>query len=305
MGLFFVWYSVKKTTAEEREILWNSITSAKPFWVILSALIGILSHLSRAYRWQFLAKSMHYNSRLYISFMSLMMGYLANLGIPRSGEILRATTISSYEGIPFQKTVGTIISERIVDLIMLLIIVALGIVTNTSIFINYFEASNISPYQLIAAPIIIVAILYFGYVLLNKIQFRFFKKVQHFISEVYKGIRSILQLENRTAFIAHTIFIWGSYILMFYCVKFAIPQLSGISFGAALAAFIAGSFAMTVSNGGLGVFPVAIGAILVYYDVNSVYGESYGWVLWTTQTVSNLVIGGTSFLVLPFFSKKK
>lgn len=305
MGLFFIWYSIDKTTAKEREILWNSITNAQPFWVILSAFIGILSHLSRAYRWQFFAKSMNYNSRLSVSFMSLMMGYLANLGIPRSGEILRATTISSYDNIPFEKAVGTIISERIVDLLMLLIIVLLGIATNTSIFLNYFEASNISLYQLIVAPIIIVAILYLGYILLNKIQFRFFKKLHHFITEVYQGIRSILQLENRIAFISHTVFIWGSYILMFYCVKFAIPQLSDISFAAALAAFIAGSFAMTVSNGGLGVFPVAIGAILVYYDVETIYGESYGWVLWTTQTISNLVIGGASFLLVPFFSKKK
>lgn len=305
IGLFFIWYSVHKTSEEERILLWKSVTTAKPLWIIASAILGILSHLSRSYRWLFLAKTLGHKPRLATSYMALMIGYLANLGIPRSGELLRASTLSNYEKVPFQKTVGTIISERIVDLIMLLIVVLIGVLTNTSLFLNYFKEKNINPLFILGSIVFFVIVLYLGFLLIKKSNIKIFQKAQKFILEIYEGILSIFKMENSILFILHTFFIWGGYILMFYIMKYAIPEIDTIPFTASLAAFIVGSFAMTVSNGGLGVFPVAIGAILVFFNVEQSIGEAYGWVLWGTQTITNIIIGGFSFILLPFFSKKK
>ena len=305
IGVFFIWYSIQKTSEEERDLLWQSIITAKLFWVIASSILGILSHLSRAYRWLFLAKTLGYSPRLTTSYMALMMGYLANLGIPRSGEILRASTIANYEKVPFQKVVGTIISERIVDLIMLLLVVLIGVLTNTPFFMGYFKSQNINPLLILLGVTIFIAALYASFLLVKKSNFKVLKKIKKIILEVYQGIASILKMKNSISFVAHTVFIWGAYILMFYIMKFAIPEVSNISFSTALAAFIAGSFAMTVSNGGLGVFPVAIGAVLLYFKIEPSAGEAYGWVLWASQTITNIIIGGLSFILLPFFYRRK
>ena len=305
IGLFFIWYSLHDATEQEQKELWNSIINANPFWIIVSALLGIVSHISRAYRWRFLVHSLGYKPRLSVSYMSLMIGYLANLGIPRSGEILRAATLSNYEGIPFQKSIGTIISERIIDLIMLLFVVTIGFTINTSLFLTYFESKNINPLQIIGIIILFCIALAVGYYLVKKTKIKALEKIQKFILEVYEGILSVFKMKKRLPFVFHTFVIWVGYILMFYVMKFAIPEIHNLAFSATLMAFIVGSFAMTTTNGGIGVFPYSIGLILLLFNINESLGNAYGWILWGSQTLANIIIGGFSFILLPFFSKKK
>ena len=120
IGLFFIYLTINATTVEERKLIANYIKNADYRFVLLSIVFGVLSHLSRAYRWQFLLAPMGYKPRFINSTLAVLIAYIANLGIPRSGEILRATTLSSYEKIPFEKTFGTIIAERLVDLVLLI-----------------------------------------------------------------------------------------------------------------------------------------------------------------------------------------
>ena len=120
VGLFFIYLTVSSTTAEERELIFSYIKNADYRFLLLSVCFGIFSHLSRAYRWKYLLAPLGYKPRFINSTLAVLIAYIANLGIPRSGEILRATTLSSYEKIQFEKTFGTIIAERLVDLIILL-----------------------------------------------------------------------------------------------------------------------------------------------------------------------------------------
>lgn len=113
LGVFLIWYMVSSATPEEREKLWVNIVEADKFWIAASLILGLLSHASRAYRWKFLLEPLGYKPKFYNSFMAVMVAYLANLGIPRSGEVLRGATISTYEKVPFEKAFGTIVSERI------------------------------------------------------------------------------------------------------------------------------------------------------------------------------------------------
>ena len=125
IGLFFIFLTVNATSNEERKLIYTYIKNADYRFLFLSVFFVILSHLSRAYRWKFMLEPLGYKPRFINTFLSVLIGYIANLGIPRSGEILRATTLSSYEKIPFEKTFGTIIAERLVDMIILISLILL------------------------------------------------------------------------------------------------------------------------------------------------------------------------------------
>lgn len=305
LGVFFVWFSFNSSTPEERQELYDNILSANPIYIILSFIFGTLAHISRAYRWKFLLEPLGYKPHFANSFMAVMVGYLANFGIPRSGEVLRAVSLTTYEKVPFDKGFGTIISERIADLISLFIVIGITLILQTEHLLTYFEANNINP---LISIIILFALLGIGILTLQ-----FIRKSNHsalvrlkkMALGLLEGMKSILKMEQKWAFIFHTIFIWVMYLLMFYVITFSVPETTNIHAGALMAAFIAGSFAISATNGGIGVYPVAIGAILLLFGISKQSGEAFGWITWATQTLVVLIFGGLSFILLPIFNRKK
>ncbi|MEE3149171.1 MAG: lysylphosphatidylglycerol synthase transmembrane domain-containing protein, partial [Bacteroidota bacterium] len=139
IGILLIYYSLSSATPQERAILWNNIKDAPPVYIAVSLMFGVLSHLSRAYRWQYLLQPMGYHPKLSNRFMAVMAAYLANLGIPRSGELLRGALLTTYEDVPFEKAFGTIISERIADFLMLLLVVGIAIVLQTDTLLGYLQ----------------------------------------------------------------------------------------------------------------------------------------------------------------------
>jgi uncharacterized protein (TIRG00374 family) len=305
LGVFLIWYSLESASPQEREELWQNILNANPWFLLLSILFGTLSHLSRAYRWKFLLEPMGYNPKLPNSFMAVMAGYLANFGIPRSGEVLRAASLSSYEKIPFEKAFGTIISERIADVVVMLSITAFTFFLQTEHLLAYFEANDINPVVSIGIlfGLILIGILILQIIKRSKLPFLI--RIKKTAKGLLEGMRSILRMRQKWAFIFHTLFIWLMYILMFYVVVFSIPGLERIEFSVIMAAFVVGSFAISATNGGIGVYPVAIGAILVLFGISKQNGEAFGWITWGTQTLLVLILGGLSFLLLPIFNRRK
>lgn len=305
LGIFLIWYSLSSSTPAERQELWNNIKLADLKWVYLSVFLGILSHLSRAYRWKYLLEPLGYKPHLANSFMAVMGGYLANLGVPRSGEVLRGATISTYEKIPFDKAFGTIVSERIADLAMVLLITTFGFLIQTEGLVNYFAENDINPF--ISIGIFLVFII-FGVFVLNLVRrssHPFMIKIKDFARGLLEGMRSIVRMKRKKEFIFHTIFIWTMYLLMFYVIKFAIPETNSLSIAGFMAAFIVGTFAITTTNGGIGVYPIAMGAVLLLFGVNQQAGEAFGWIMWGSQTLMVLILGGLSFLFLPIYNQKK
>jgi len=305
LGLFLIWYSISTATPEERMELWQNIKLADPFWIVLSVVFGALSHLSRAYRWKYLLEPLGYKPRLSNSFMAVMGGYLANFGIPRSGEVLRGATISTYEEIPFDKAFGTIVSERIADLIMLLLIVSIGLLLQAQNLLDYFDANNINPFFTLILLFFLIILGILGLLIIRRMDHPFIHKIRNFARGLLEGMKSILKMRNKASFILHTVFIWVMYLLMFYVIKFTIPETYGLSLAAILAAFIVGSFAITTTNGGIGVYPIAMGAVLLLFGINQQAGEAFGWIVWGSQTVLVLVLGGLSLILLPILNQKK
>ena len=305
IGVFLIWYSLGDLSVEERKLLWNQIKSANPYWLLLSVFIGILSHLSRAYRWKYLLEPLGGSPRLSVSFSAVMIGYVANLGIPRSGELLRPVTLSTYEKLPVQKVIGTVITERIIDLVMLLMVIGITFMFNTNLLINYFEEQQIKPLKMVYGLIAAMTLLLVGFYILKKIKFSFLDKIKQLINDIYEGILSVFSMKNKTNFIFHTFFIWIAYVFMFFVVKYSIPETADLSFSAILMAFMAGSFAMSATNGGLGAYPIALGLVLTFFSIEKSHGEAYGWIMWTSQTLMNIVVGGICFVYMSLFIKKK
>lgn len=305
LGLGLVWYSIGSATPEERRELWQNIRLADSFWIVISIVCGILSHLSRAYRWKYLLEPLGYKPRLANSFMAVMCGYLANFGVPRSGEVLRGATLTTYEKIPFEKAMGTIVSERIADLLMLLLIVIFGLAIQTDFLFEYFRSQNINPLLSLLILFVLIGIGILGLWILNKFRFPLILKLKKFAKGLLEGMRSIFKMKHKGAFLLHTIFIWVMYVLMFYLIKFSLPETYSLSVAAMMAAFIVGSFAITTTNGGIGVYPIAMGAVLLLFGINKQAGEAFGWIVWGSQTLMILVLGGLSFILLPLVNQRK
>lgn len=305
LGVFLIWYSLSSATPAEREELWNNILLADQKWVYLSVLFGILSHLSRAYRWKYLLEPLGYRPQFANSFMAVMGGYLANLGVPRSGEVLRAATVSTYEEIPFEKAFGTIVSERIADVIMVLLITIFGFLIQTERLILYFRENDINPFISLG---ILLGLVLFAFISLNLIRrsnHSFMVKIKDFAIGLLEGMRSILKMKHKKGFLFHTLFIWTMYLLMFYVIKYALPETESLTVAGFMAAFIVGSFAISTTNGGIGVYPIAMGAVLLLFGINQQAGEAFGWIMWGSQTLMVVILGGLSLLFLPLYNQKK
>lgn len=297
-GIFLVYYSFQNTSAEDKINILNSITNANYTFVFLSICIGILSHLSRAIRWKYLILPLGYKLNILNSIMSIFAGFLSNFGIPRSGEILRASLIYYYQKIPFEKSFGTIVTERIIDFLILLSCIFIGINISSKIKLpDSFLSSNFILYL-----ILFVAITCLIFILISTKNLRI--KVFIFFDGLKQGMLSISKIENKKYFFFHTIFIWTSYFFMLYIVKFSMPETFSLGFEPIFIAFIAGAIAMIITNGGIGSYPLAIASIISQYEVSYEAALAFGWIVWTSQTIMIVILGSLSFVFLPILNKK-
>ncbi|MEX0272931.1 MAG: lysylphosphatidylglycerol synthase transmembrane domain-containing protein, partial [Flavobacteriaceae bacterium] len=224
LGGLLIWYVYQHTSEADRKEIIKNISSADPFWIGVSICIGILSHISRAIRWNYLLKPMGYSPKVSNNFFMVMIAYLANLGIPRSGEFLRATALTSYEGVPFEKGFGTIVTERIVDVFMLLLIILVALVLQTDIIMGYLKNYGVNLAVSIALLVAGILGLVFFLHLIKKAKSGFLLKLKVFLAGLLDGVASILKMEKKGGFILHTLFIWACYIGMFWAIKYTVTE---------------------------------------------------------------------------------
>lgn len=301
MGVFLVWYQLSKMTLTERDAMWEAILTVNPVWIIISVFCGILSHSSRAYRWKFLLEPLGYKPKFTTSFIAIMTGYFANTFVIRSGEVLRAVALSKTDDIPFEKTFGTIVAERIADLVVLLLIMITAVLLQSTALITYFK-ENANPTQFIIVITVGIIIGIIGLRLLKRSSHPIIKKIRKFGIGLLDGIKSIFHMKHNAAFIFHTLFIWGMYVGMFWIMKFSVTGTTEAPLGVILAAFVVGGFSMSATNAGMGLYPIAMAAIFSFFNFED--GATFGWLLWGSQTIFNILIGGICSLLLVFYKKR-
>ena len=305
LGVLLVWYSISTSTADELQSIWKKIKEANYYWISLSILMGITAHVSRAIRWKFLLAPLESNPPLYNSFFSVMVGYLSNLGIPRSGELLRGATLASYEDLDFDSTFGTIVTERIIDMCCLLLIIGFAMTLQAPVIIEFFTERNINLGASLFLILVAIGLIYLTFHLIKRSQNKWVKKVSKFLKGLINGMKSITKIKEKRKFIFHTLLIWFMYVGIFWVTKYSITETSSLGLGEILVAFIVGSFSISVTSGGLGVYPIAIATVLNIYGIDKPTGEALGWILWTAQTAIMLVLGLLSIILLPIMNREK
>ena len=304
LGIFFIYLSINITSVEERKLIISYIKNADLKYIIISIIFGILSHLSRAFRWKYLLLPLGYKPKFINSILAVLISYIANLGIPRSGEILRATTLSSYEKIPFEKLFGTIIAERIVDLLILLSLIFLSFSLQ---FELVWEVLNKSPMFLrtlsIGAPILFFIFLVVKW-FLKKSNSKISLKIKAILKGFIEGILSIKNMPFKFNFIIHTVFIWLMYFGMFFIIKWTIPETEKLDLEYLLLAFVIGGLTLTATNGGIGIYALSVAMTLSFFGISNESGLAFGWIVWTSQTLMILFFGSLSFFILPLVNKR-
>ena len=305
LGVFLVWYSYYSTSEEDRSEIIHYIKNADLFWVGVSVFLGILTHLSRAVRWNYLLQPLGYKPKLFNNILIILTAYFTNLGIPRSGEILRATALATYEHVPFQKGFGTIVTERVIDLVMLFLIVAIALFLQTDIIWGFLQQKGFNLIYLLALIGSGLLVLSLGMYVVKKSNSKFALKLKTFLRGLLEGILSIFRMKNKWSFVLHTLFIWLAYIAMFWVIKYTVLETVDLSVSQLLVAFVAGAFAMSATNGGIGIYPIAVSSALAIFGISKVSGDAFGWIMWISQTLMIVVFGAISFLILPLWNRNK
>ena len=272
-------------------------------WVAIGIFLGALSHVSRSYRWKFLINPLGYKLGFINSVLAVFSAYLINYTIPRAGDLARATMISKYEKIPLEKTLGTIVAERAVDVICIIIIISIGLIIE-------FQRISEKLISLTQDTEISVILVYFGafvilLFILNKIlkKSKYYKSIANFFSGIIEGLTVIFKMKKRNSFIFHSIFIWLMYILMFWATSKAFVELHEVTFFQLMISFTLAALSIMFSNGGIGIYPLAVEESLGWYGIQSTTGLAFGWVSWLSQTMMVVIFGGLSLFVLPFINR--
>ena len=306
IGIGCIFYSISTLNKNDINSIIQSFANAEYSWVIFGVLLGALSHLSRSYRWKYLLEPLGYKISFLNSVMAIFSAYLINYTFPRAGDIARGTIVYKYENIPLEKGIGTIVAERAVDLLSISILIVIGL------FINYdliaeklYEASSFINLKFVMLSFVILGGTLFLLLRKNSKSFPIISKVQTFFKGLSEGFMIIFKLENKWLFIMHSIFIWLMYVLMFYVTSKAVIELPDLSFSMILISFILASLTIMFTPGGIGAYPLAVQISFSWFGISSVSSLSFGWIMWTSQTLMIIIFGGISLIILPFINNKK
>jgi uncharacterized protein (TIRG00374 family) len=312
LGVYLVWYIYKQLNPTERDALYQAFVQANYFWVGLSFSMGLLSHYIRGYRWRYQLEAMGHDVPVAHNFMAVMSGYLVNMVLPRVGEVTRAVAVQRYYGVSFQKGFGSIMAERALDMIILFLICAVTLTLQ-------YDALRVYADQLLgtlpgatAAAILIGALVVGG--LLAWLALQWMRRMRHiklvawlvnFTDGLLEGLRSVLRMKKRGAYLLATLAIWALYIGMFRLCFYALDATAQVGMDAIFAGFVIGSMAIVLIPGGIGAFPVGIMEVLALYGVAKEMGFALGWILWFSQTSMIVLVGGICMLLMPVVHRQK
>lgn len=296
----------------------TDITSADYFWLSLVFAVFVISNISRAIRWTMLLRPMGYTPKLANAFWCTMIGYLTNLGVPRAGELIKSAMLSKWEEIPVEKVMGTVVTDRIVDVISLAVVMGLALLVEYNTIYTMIadlmggeevaeETGGPSILMWLAGLAvlgIIVIVLFF-----NRLsETRIFKKIKDIARGFFEGIQTVRKLEKPGWFIFHSANIWFMYFLMMYFGLKAYEPVSHLDWGAALVLFVTGGLAFLIpAPGGMGSYHLMITEVCsTMYGIDGADGFAYANILFFfIQILTNVVLGVAAFILLPIINRKR
>lgn len=316
LGIFLVWLITHHLTPGQWKRIKQVFRDAD-YWILLPVfIIGTASHLLRALRWRMLIEPMCYHPRLFTTFSAVMIGYMANLAIPRMGEITRCGVLSRHENIPFQKVIGTMIVERGIDILCLFLLIIAAVLIQMQVVGGFFYQMAIDKFMPLLRHgtwiryfimLIIIAAFIAGIVFFLKLfrHTRWYRKMILLFRGIKEGMLTIGKMNKKGLFFVYTAAIWLCYFLMVYVGFFCLKPTSALGLKAGLSVLSFGSIGMLITQGGIGAYQLIVEKTLELYGILEAYGFAFGWLSWIMQTLLTLVLGLICTVTLPFVKRNK
>ncbi|MEO6167708.1 MAG: lysylphosphatidylglycerol synthase transmembrane domain-containing protein [Chitinophagales bacterium] len=316
VGGFLFWLVIRNQNLEQIK---SKLESANWWWALLALVFGFFSNVFRSLRWNMLIHPLGYRPKVKNTFGALMVGYLANLAIPRLGEVTRSAILSNYEKIPMNKMFGTVVVERVIDVLTIFFLLFL-------VLLMEFEKMSSMAEDYVFAPIgekvafllsqgivfyalvigVFAALLFASWFFLVRIRrTKYYLKLKDMLRGFLDGLKTIGNLKNRNLFLLYTTLIWLMYFLMSYVCFYCFPATSSLGWVAALAVMVFGAFGWAAPvQGGFGTFHVIVTQALFLYGIANDDGLAFAILNHATQVFGMLVFGGLALIVLPIINRK-
>lgn len=317
-----MWYFWSSFDDKAKEAFFDVFKEANYSILALSLVIGLISHLSRAYRWKFMLKAIGYQPPFKNMYNAVMIGYIANIVVPRMGEASRAGVLKGTDNVPFEKGFGTIIAERVVD------VLALGLITGIALLVNLdnldellnlangIKANNTPTgepgfpwFKMIFFSVIGIGFMTFVFLYLKKPKLR--AKFRSFVKGFIDGMKTIFTMKDKWHYLFHTALIWVSYVAMFWVTFYSLARTSEMPADGIMAAFISGTIGFIITQGGIGTYPIMVGTVITFYLNPDLLSKQdfftstefstdvgFGMLVWASQTVLIVVLGLTSLFMV-------
>jgi len=310
IGVFIFWYVYRDTNIKE---LKSHLTGLNYWWIGVSILLNLISQYIRAIRWKLLIQPMGYHPSRKVLFVGILVLCVTNLVIPRGGEVTRGAVVSKYSHVPFPKLLGTVVVERIIDLVMLVVLFATALIWLFPYFTELLnlpsvriDFSNLTP-KLITTAIVVLII---GFVVWLYKKTQVFGKLKTKIAgikdELIEGIQVFKKVRHKTLYIALTILVYGLWLIMLYVIFFAYGPTSHLSFAAAAFTFAAATFAFLVPvQAGMGAWHFMVVQGLLLFGIGKTTGLAFALIAHTFTNLIYLAFGGVALAFLPFMDSKK
>jgi glycosyltransferase 2 family protein len=315
VGIGLLWLTFKDQ--DLREIL-VKLTAADPFWLGVSVFLAFAAYLSRAVRWVMLMEPLGYKPRLNMTLYALFVGYFANLAIPRIGEITRCGVLAKAENVPFHALIGTVIVERVIDLIMLFVSMFLVAILEYEMLRSFLEEKVVGPmagkFAIFTNPLFWLSV-FAAFILMIWAIIKYGKHSEHeskiitrirgLLTGIASGFKTVLRMKNTGWFIFHTILIWVIYFLMTWVCFFCLEATSHLDMNAGMFVLVVGGLGMSAPvQGGIGAYHYIVSQGLQLFGVSDTDGIVYATLVHTTQTLLVVVLGLFGMFMLFIAGKK-
>jgi uncharacterized membrane protein YbhN (UPF0104 family) len=312
LGIALIWWSLHQIPTQE----WTKFTLAlkqSKLWIVFPVFMILgLSHFLRALRWRLIMEPLGYQPSIANTYLAVLIGYLANLAIPRLGEVLKCTLLAKYEHVPAEKIVGTIVAERAFDVISLGIVflMALGLqfnvieagwnqLKNQAAVPSNTDEGNWKIYLMIGIGIVLIAL----YFILRKRIPKLVASIKNIISGIWEGVISATKLKQQKLFFLYSFGIWFLYLLATYVGLYATEGTES-SFATAISCLAYASIGMILTPGGIGAYAYFMAKVLELNGVDYTLGLANGTLQWFSQFLIVIVLGGLSLIILPIINKQ-
>lgn len=295
----------------DKEQVWEIFGRFNYFYVFLSFVFCWISHYSRAIRWSYMLEPMGYTTKKWNNYHAVITGYFMNMLLPRAGEISRAGVMTRYENIPFEKGFGTIMAERVIDMLIMILLMLITVSIQgekypemmakyNELNAKYQTGNNSIGFYVMLGIGILGAIGIVFYLISPTVK----AKINSIVKGFAEGLLTIIRLKKFGMFIFHTLLIWLMYFALYWVCFLGLPETSNIDIKGHLLGFIAGGISIIIVPGGIGIYPVFVAAALSFYSNENALLYGLGWLAWISQTVLIVVAGVISLYLLPKQNRK-